>query len=123
MMARCSEALTVLDEAGIVLPDGKHEAQILVNRANCLMAKDDFDNAFIAAEAATRRGDAQLAAFAMLQMAECRMWQGRVPEALTLYVRLEEQLPSKFVDLDRVQIGKARATAFLEKRSPQSKPF
>jgi len=122
-LARCAEALGVLDEATAVLPKGKCEADILVNRANCLMALNDYENAFNAAEAATTKGDVELAASGSLQMAECRMWQGRVPEALALYLQLEKQLPRKYVDANRVQTGITRATAFLEKRSPQIKPF
>lgn len=122
-LARCAEALAVLDEAIAVLPGGRYEASILVCRSNCLMATHDYENAFIAAEAATTKGEAELAATGMLQMAECRMWQRRVPEALALYLQLEKELPRKYIDANRVQTGITRAIAFLEKRSPQMKPF
>jgi len=122
-LARFAEALGVLDEAIAVIPGGKHEADILVNRANCLIAMNDYESAFIAAEACTTKADAELAALGMLQMAECRMWQRRVPEALALYLQLEKQLPRKYVDANRVQTGIKRATSFLEKRSQQAKPF
>ena len=122
-LARCGEALTALDEANAVLPGGKYEALILVNRANCLMANDDYENAFISAEAATTKGDVDLAALGMLQMAECRMWQRRVPEALALYLKLEKQLPKTHVNAGRMRAGITNAIAFLEKRSPQTNPF
>lgn len=122
-LARYADALSVLDEAVAVLPGGKCEADILVNRANCLVAMEDYENAFLAAEDATTKGDADLAACGLLQMAECRMWQRRVPEALALYIELEKQLPKRYVDANRVQTGISRAVAFLEKRSPQTNPF
>jgi tetratricopeptide (TPR) repeat protein len=122
-LARHAEALGVLDEAIALIPGGKYEADLLVNRANCLMAMDDYENAFITAKAASTKADAELAALGMLQMAESRLWQRRVPEAMALYLQLEKQLPRKYVDANRVQEGIARATALLEKSSPQMKPF
>ena len=122
-LARCAEALGVLEEATAVLPGGRYEADILVCRASCLIAMEDYENAFIAAEAAKNKGDIELAARGLLQMAECRMWQRRIPEALALYIELEKQLPKKYVDANRVQTGISRAVAFMEKRSPQINLF
>jgi hypothetical protein len=51
------------------------------------------------------------------------MYQGRVPEALAIYLELHKKLPSKHVDEQRIQREINRAIAFLEKNQSQRRLF
>jgi tetratricopeptide (TPR) repeat protein len=122
-LAKCNEALGVFDAANVIQADGKFETDILVARSNCLMALERYEEGFEVASRVTSRDDAELAALALQYMAECRMYQGRVPEALAIYLELHKKLPSKHVDEQRIQREINRAIAFLEKNQSQRRLF
>jgi tetratricopeptide (TPR) repeat protein len=121
-LARPDDALAALAEAHAMFPDGERETAILIDQANCLMALDRYDEAYQSASQVLSRGDEEMATLAMQHMAECRMWQSRVPEALELYLAIQKRLPCRLVQEERIQTGIKNAMAYLEKRHPQGKP-
>lgn len=134
-LRRVTEALDWLDKAHEMYPseDSAHdeterlifcwvEPSIQINRANCLLVLDRFDEAFDAAKMVTQRTDGDLATFARQYMAECRLWQSRVPEALELYVDLKKRLPCRLVQEYRIEQGIANCMNYLEKQRPLSRP-
>lgn len=118
-LARPEDALAVLTEAHAMYPNGERETAILIDKANCLMALDRYDEAYDAVEQVLNRGDEEMATLAMQYMAECRMLQLRVHEALELYSVLQKRLPCRLVQEERIQTGIKNAMAYLEKRSPR----
>lgn len=114
-LARCDEALRVFDEAHSLCPEGRFETDILLDRSNCLLYLARYDEAYDAANQILTRGDEEKATLALQYMAECRMWQSRVPEALKLYVDIRKRLPSKLVEEERIETGFKNALARLEK--------
>ena len=133
-LRRVNEALDWLDRAHALYPTdesgcdeterrifGWVEPSIQVNRANCLMALDRFDEAFEAASRVMNRDDGDLATLAIQHMAECRAWQGRILEALELYSDLRKNLPCRLIDEDRVQQGISNCMNCLEKLHPTGK--
>ncbi len=118
-LARPEDALAVLAEAHAIYPNGERETAILIDKANCLMTLDRYDEAFDAAQQVLNRGDEEMATLAMQHMAECRMWQSRVPEALALYAAILKRLPCRLVQEERIQTGMKNAMAYLEKRNPR----
>jgi tetratricopeptide (TPR) repeat protein len=121
-LAQPDEALVSLAKAHVMYPDGVRETAILVDQANCLMALDRYEEAYKAASQVLSRGDEEMATLAMQYMAECRMWQSRVPEALKLYAAIQKRLPCRLVQEERIQTGIKNAMAYLEKLHPQGKP-
>jgi tetratricopeptide (TPR) repeat protein len=122
-LARYEEALDAFDAANAISPNGQYLNNELIERSNCLIALNRFDEAFDAAHRAATGSDKELAILALQHMAECRLWQKRASEALTLYLELQKKLPCANVDEERVQRGISNAMAFLEKQSCQRKPF
>lgn len=118
-LARPEEALAVLSAAHTMYPDGERETAILIDQANCLLALDRYDEAFDVARQVLDRGDEDMATLAMQYLAECRMWQSRVPEALELYSALQKRLPCRLVQEERIRTGIKNAMAYLEKRNPR----
>jgi len=98
------------------------EPSIQVARANCLLALDRFEDSYRAAKAASESADTDRAALGLQYMAECRLWQARVPEALQIYLELKKRLPSKFVDERRIDRGISNCMNYLEKQRPSGKP-
>jgi tetratricopeptide (TPR) repeat protein len=121
-MTRCDEALESLNLAHILFPDGERETAILIDESNCLLALDRYEDAYAAASQVLNRGDEEMATLAMQHMAECRMWQSRVPEALELYAAIQKRLPCRLVQEERIQQGITNAMAYLEKLHPLGKP-
>jgi tetratricopeptide (TPR) repeat protein len=134
-LRRATEALEWLDRAHALYPSedstneethrlifGWVEPLIQSNRANCLIGLDRFDEAFEAATQVRRRTDGDLATFALQQMAECRVWQSRVPEALRIYADLKMRLPCRLVDEHRVEEGISNCMKYLEKQHPSLRP-
>ena len=121
-LARPGDALVALAEAHAMSPDGERETGILVDQANCLMALDRYDEAYESANQVLSRGDEEMATLAMQHMAECRMWQSRVLDALELYVAIQRRLPCRLVQAEQIERGIKNAMAYLEKRHPQGKP-
>jgi tetratricopeptide (TPR) repeat protein len=121
-LARLDDALAALAQAHAMFPDGERETAILIDQSNCLLALDRYDEAYAAASQVLSRGDGEMATLAMQDMAECRMWQSRVPEALELYVAVQKRLPCRLVQEERIQKGITNAMAYLEKLHPQGRP-
>ena len=134
-LRRISEALEWLDRAHSLYPSedsardeserlifGWVEPLIQINRANGLMALDRFDEAFDAASQVISGTDGDLAALARQHMAECRVWQGHVPEALEIYADLKKRLPCRLVEEDRIETGIFNCMSYLQKRRPVGKP-
>jgi len=123
-LGRCQEALSVLDEAQQMNPEGERETAILMDQANCFLALDRYDDSFDAANRIVSKNDEdEMTTLAMQYMAECRMWQGRVSEALKIYMMIQKRLPCRLVEKDRIQLGIERAVSHLEKDASQTKPF
>jgi tetratricopeptide (TPR) repeat protein len=121
-LARCDEALESLNEAHTLFPDGERETAILIDQSNCLLALDRYEDAYAAASQVLNRGDEEMATLAMQDMAECRMWQSRVPEALELYAAIQKRLPCRLVQEERIQKGITNAMTYLEKSLPMGRP-
>lgn len=121
-LAYYDEALSAFDAARELAPEGEFETNMLVDRANCLLALRRYAEAYDSSRKVLTRGDEELATFAMLQMAESRMWQSRVHEALELYSAIQKRLPNRFVDEERVRKGIANAMTYFERGRPQGKP-
>jgi tetratricopeptide (TPR) repeat protein len=122
-LARYDEALGAFDEAYRVYPEGDFELDMLIERSNCLLALRRFSEAYDTASQVLACDDEEMSTLAMQHMAECRMWQQRVEEAMKLYSELQKRLPSRLVDEERVKTGIRNGMAYLEKRHPQWKPF
>jgi tetratricopeptide (TPR) repeat protein len=121
-LARYDEALRVFDAAHGIFPEGNSETEMLIERANCLIALDRFEETYDTAHQVLSRGDQEMATLAMQYMAECRMWQSRVPEALKWYAAIQKRLPCRWVQEERIQKGITNAIAYLEKLHPQGRP-
>jgi tetratricopeptide (TPR) repeat protein len=121
-LARCDEALESLSEAHSMFPDGERETAILIDQSNCLLALDRYEDVYAAASQVLNRGDEEMATLAMQDMAECRMWQSRVPEALELYAAVLKRLPYRLVQEERIQKGITNAMTYLEKNLPTRRP-
>jgi tetratricopeptide (TPR) repeat protein len=134
-LKRAKEGLDWLDTGHVLYPSeesardetelriiGWVEPSIQINRANCLMGLDRFEEAFQAATEVLRWTDGDLATLARQHMAECRVWQGRVPEALEIYSDLKKRLPCRLIDEDRIQQGITNCMNYLEKRRQSGKP-
>jgi tetratricopeptide (TPR) repeat protein len=134
-LRRVTEALDWLDRAHAMYPSEDSardeserlifcwvEPSVQIERANCLLTLDRFEEAFEAAKEVTQSDDSDLATFARQYMAECRLWQSRVPEALELYADLKKRLPCRLVQEDRIERGITNCMNYLEKRRPTSKP-
>ncbi|HTX76824.1 MAG TPA: hypothetical protein VMD29_11510 [Terracidiphilus sp.] len=90
--------------------------QILLDKANCFLSLDQFDEAFQAAGIVRILGDSDEKSLALQYMAECRAWQRRPDEALRLYSELMRRLPSRLVEEDRVRQGIADCITSFERR-------
>jgi tetratricopeptide (TPR) repeat protein len=121
-LARFDEALGAFDEAHRIYPEGDFEVDMLIERSNCFLAFRRFSEAYDTASQVLGRGDEEMATLAMQHMAECRMWQSRVQEALELYAAIQKRLPCRLVQEERIQTGITNAMAYLEKLRPQGKP-
>lgn len=121
-LARCNEALSVFDSAHDLYPDGEFETDILIDRANCLLAVKRYDEAYDAASRVLSRDDGEKATLAMQYMARCRMWQTRVPEALELYVAITKRLPCTLVQEEEIQTAIKNAMMHLKMGSSRRKP-
>jgi tetratricopeptide (TPR) repeat protein len=122
-LGRCPEALEALAEAHRMKPGGERETAILIDQANCLQALGRYYESYEAASQVQARGDDEMATWGMQYMAESRMWQGMVPEALKIYMQVQKRLPCRLVEEDRIQLGIERAISYLEKRTSQEKLF
>jgi tetratricopeptide (TPR) repeat protein len=135
-LSRHNQALKCLDAAHTMYPDETSagdesdlrifrwtESSLQIDRANCLLALGRFEDCYLAAELVARNsGERDLVTLAMQYMAECRVWQCRVPEALNVYAKLKERLPCKWVDENRIHRGISNCMNYLEKQRPPSKP-
>jgi tetratricopeptide (TPR) repeat protein len=121
-LARCVEALQTFDEAHNLYADGRFEADMLLDRANCLLYVARYDAAYNAARQVLTRGDNEMATLAMQYMAESRLWQGKPSDALELYAAIQKRLPCRLVQESRIQAGIRNAMAYLEKNHPRGKP-
>ena len=122
VLTRYDEALCAFDATQGIDPDGKFETLILIERSNCYIAFGRYGEAYDSASRVLSRDDGEMATLAMQYMAECRMWQSRVPEALELYSAIQKRLPCKLVQEERIQTGIKNAMVYLEKLRPQGKP-
>ncbi len=121
-LARCDEALRAFDEAHSLYADGRFETDMLLDRSNCLSYLARYDEAYDAASQVLNRGEEERATLALQYMAECRMWQSRLPEALKLYAAIRKRLPCRLVQEQRVETGFKNAMARLEKLHHQGRP-
>lgn len=88
---------------------------LLIDKANCLMALDRFQDSFDAALRVKEFDSPDWPILALQYMAESRAWQGRTQEALKLYAELMSQLPCSLVDEARVRNGMENCILRLEK--------
>jgi tetratricopeptide (TPR) repeat protein len=134
-LGRATEALEWLDRAHELYPtiestSSTEERQIFawvepniqINRANCLLAFDRYEESFQAAEQVLKFDKADLTTFAMQYMAGCRLWQRRVPEALEIYAKLKKRLPCRLVEESRIDQGISNCMNYLEKQRLPSRP-
>jgi tetratricopeptide (TPR) repeat protein len=121
-LARPDEALMSLAAAHAMYPDGEREAAILIDQTNCLMALGRYDEAYNAASQVLNRDEEEMATLAMQYMAECRLWQERIPEAGKLYMDIQKRLPCRLVSEKRIKEGMSQCIASLEKVRSKDKP-
>lgn len=135
-LRRPEEALEWLDRAHALFPTveststieesqifGWVEPNVQVNRANCLLALDRLDDSIDAAQEVMKfRDHPDLCALALQYVGECRVWQGRVQEALEVYAELKRRLPCRLVDEDRMNRVIANCMNYLERQRPFSRP-
>jgi hypothetical protein len=122
-LANFEGALHYLDLAHSMFPEGVRETAILIDQANCLLALNLCEEAYQAASKVPSRSDEDMATLALQYMAECRMWQKKIPEALNLYFEVQQRLPCRLIDEERIQTGITTGLAQLEKAASQGKPF
>ncbi len=68
------------------------------------------------------RDHPDLCALALQYVGECRVWQGRVQEALEVYAELKRRPPCRLVDEDRMNRVIANCMNYLERQRPFSRP-
>lgn len=73
---------------------------------------------FNTARQAASGSDEELAILALQYMAECRLWQKRASEALTIYLELQKKLPCVDVDEERIQTRIKNAMHFSKNSQP-----
>jgi len=117
------EAIRAFDAAHLMNSEGHLETEMLIERANCCLARDQFAEAYELASQVQGRNDEELGTLAMQYMAEARLAQRRIEEALNLYRELQKKLPCRLVDEKRIETGIRNGMTYLEKLHPQSKPF
>jgi tetratricopeptide (TPR) repeat protein len=117
------EALCAFDAAHSMDSEGPFETVMLIERANCYLARDRFAEAYELASQVQDRGDEEFRILAMQYMAECCLGQRRVEEAMNLYREVQKRLPCRLVDEERIQTGIRNGMTYLERCHPQSKPF
>jgi tetratricopeptide (TPR) repeat protein len=121
-LARPEESLASLEEAHRMCPEGKRETDILIDQANGLMALKRYEEAFEAASQVLKRGDEEMATLALHYMADCRMSQRMVSEALRLYLEVQKRLPCRLVEEERIKRGISNILAYLESFHPHDRP-
>jgi len=121
-LERYDDALCAFDAANGIYLEGDFETDLLIERSNCLLALNRYGEAYDAANQVLNRGDEEMATLAMQYMAECRMWQSRIPEALELYAAIQKRLPCRLIQEERIHTGIKNAVTYLEKRDPKGKP-
>jgi tetratricopeptide (TPR) repeat protein len=114
-LARCDEALVSLAAAQAMFPDGRDEVDILITRSNCLIALGQYDEAYHSASQVLGLGNEDLATLAMQYMADSRMWQSRISEALRLYLAIWKRLPSRFVQQGLIESRINNVQSYIEK--------
>jgi tetratricopeptide (TPR) repeat protein len=117
------EALCAFEAAHSMDAEGHLEPAMLIERANCYLARGRFTEAYELASQVQCCGDEEISTLAMQYMSECLLGQRRVEEALKLYRDLQKRLPCRLVDEARIETGIRNGIAYLEKRNPQGKPF
>jgi tetratricopeptide (TPR) repeat protein len=121
-LGRPTEALALLAEAHEMYPDGERETEILIDQANCLLGLDRYEDAYCAASRVLSRGNEELATLALQYMAESRMWERRIQEALAIYNDILTRLPCRLVNEERIRAGIRKGMTYLAKDRPQGKP-
>jgi tetratricopeptide (TPR) repeat protein len=135
-LRRPEEALEWLDKAHALYPTDEGassieerkiyawvEPNIQVNRANCLLALDRLDESVKAAQEVMKFEDhPDLCSLALQYVGECRVWQGRIQEALNVYAELKKRLPCRLIDEKRMNQVITNCMACLEKQRPPGRP-
>lgn len=117
------EALCAFDAAHSMDSEGHLETEMLIERANCYLARDRYAEAYELASQVQGRGDGEFSTLAMQYMAECRLGQRRVEEAMNLYCELQKRLPCRLIDEERIETGIRNGMTYLKRCHPQSGPF
>lgn len=134
-LKRWNEALEWLERAHAIFPSVEScpdddsrkifswaETEILFNKARSMVGLGRFDEAFELSQRAYERENGDMQTLAMQYMANCRFNQGRVREALELYIEIQKLLPCRLVRVDQLQEGISRCLDHLGKPIPQSMP-
>jgi tetratricopeptide (TPR) repeat protein len=116
-LQKWEDALTSSEEAHKICQGGQMEADILINKSLCLKALGRYEEAYATASQVQKWNSVEMATLAMQYMAECRLWQGRIPEAGKLYMEIQKRLPCRLVDEKRIKEGMSQCIASLGKSS------
>jgi tetratricopeptide (TPR) repeat protein len=134
-LSRWHESLEWLDRAHDMYPEqascadddqrriyGWMETEILFNKSRCMFGLDKFDQAYTFSKQAYGRENGDLKTLAMMYMASCRFMQGKVPDALRLYVEVKKLLPCRTVREDAIEDGIRRCIEYLERQKSTGIP-
>ncbi|MGB9408910.1 MAG: hypothetical protein WCA89_15345 [Terracidiphilus sp.] len=98
------------------------ETEILLNKAHCMIGLNRFDEAYELSKQAYEREEGDTKTLAMLYMANCRTSQGKMTEALNLFIEIQKKLPCRTVRDENIQDGIEQCMDYREKCKPQSNP-
>jgi hypothetical protein len=122
-LQRWQESLVSLDEAYRMFPEGQRTTDILIDKSLCMMMFNRYEEAFLLAAEVRRREQGEMETLAIQYMAECDLGLGRASDALKLYSEIENRLPCRLVQEERIRTGIKNAMFYLERLNPQSKPY
>lgn len=133
-LSRWHESLEWLDRAQHMYPDeasctdddqrriyGWMETEILFNKARCRFGLDEFDEAYQLSKQAFDRETGDTKTLAMMYMAGSRFMQGKVLDAIMLYIEVQKLLPCRTVQSAEVESRIRRCMEYLETQKAAGK--
>jgi tetratricopeptide (TPR) repeat protein len=134
-LQRWTEALEWLERAHSLFPNAAScpdedarrlfswaETEILFNKVRSMSGLKRYEEAFELSQRAYEREKGDMKTLGMQYMANSLFNQGRVAEALKLYIEIQRLLPCRLVRADQLQEGINRCMKSLEKSNSQNKP-
>jgi tetratricopeptide (TPR) repeat protein len=104
-LERYGEALSSLNEAEQVCPQGELQSEIKLYKATCLGSIGKFDEAFALSKNVVDNGAGEITVRARLKMAQIRLAEARFSEAVDLYRDVGKCLPCSTISASDVERG------------------